>query len=342
MAGTQTVLVLGDIHYAGTEEQGRRGHESQAVANPVLRVLLHAWRHFFWLRNPFAHNYLLDHALRVPTQVVEAISLGDLSCDTAFVGVSDEAACQSARACLEKLQQRFGSRLHVALGDHELGKMSFFGGQGGMRLASWRRVQDDLGLEPFWQFEVGRYVLMGVTSSLVALSVFEPEVLPEEREEWRRLSRAHLGRIRQAFTGLTPGQRVLLFCHDPTALPFLWQEEAVRARLPQVEQTFIAHLHTPVIYWKSRLLAGMPAIGWLGNSARRMSTALNRAKFWRPFNVRLCPALAGCQLFKDGGYYLLRLDPQATVPAQYEFHRLPWCAAAPSAAPPNRDQDHSS
>jgi hypothetical protein len=324
MTAKRTILVLGDIHYAGPEEQRRRGHESRAVANPLLRLLLKLWRHFFWLRDPFAHNHLLDRVLRQPTPVDYVISLGDLSCDSAFVGVSDDAACHSAQACLDKLRQRFGPRFYAAIGDHELGKMSFFGGQGGMRLASWRRVQSELGLEAFWQFEIGRYLLVGVTSSLIAWPVFEPEARPEEREAWRRLSAAHRERIRRAFTALKPEQRILLFCHDPTALPFLWQDEAIRARLPQVEQTIIGHLHTRVIFWKSRVLAGMPTIRWLGNSARRMSTALNQAKCWRPFKVRLCPALTGCQLLKDGGYYLLKLDDDAQTHVQFEFHRLPW------------------
>jgi hypothetical protein len=280
MAAKRTILILGDIHYAGPEEQKRQGYEGRAVSNPFLRLLLKLWRHVFWLRDPFAHNHLLDRALQQPTPADGVISLGDLSCDSAFVGVSDDAACHSAHACLEKLRRRFSSRVCVTIGDHELGKMSFFGSQGGMRLASWHRVHTALGLEAFWQCEIGRYVLVGVTSSLIAFPVFEPEALPEEREEWRRLRTAHLERIRRAFTGLKPEQRILLFCHDPTALPFLWQDAAVRARLPSVEQTMIGHLHTRVIFWKSRMLAGMPRIGWLGNAARRMSTALNQAKCW--------------------------------------------------------------
>ncbi len=116
---------------------------------------------------------------------------------------------------------------------------------------------------------------------------------------------------------------MLLFCHDPTALPFLWREEAVRARLPQVEQTIVGHLHSNLVLWKSRLLAGMPAIGFLGHTVKRLSYALNEARHWRPFHVRLCPALAGIELLKDGGYYAAELDPEARRPARFEFHRMP-------------------
>jgi hypothetical protein len=45
-----------------------------------------------------------------------------------------------------------------------------------MRLASWRRAIDELGLRSFWKHELGNYVLQGVVSSLVALPVFSPDV----------------------------------------------------------------------------------------------------------------------------------------------------------------------
>jgi hypothetical protein len=114
-----------------------------------------------------------------------------------------------------------------------------------------------------------------------------------------------------------------LFCHDPTALPFLWREEAVRAKVGQIEQTIIGHLHSNLVLWKSRILAGMPRVGFLGHTARRLSTALNDAKLWRPFNVRLCPALAGIQLLNDGGYYTVALDPEAQKAAEFRFYPMP-------------------
>jgi hypothetical protein len=191
-----------------------------------------------------------------------------------------------------------------------------------MRLASWRRAREDLGLSPFWQLEIGRYVLIGFVSSLVALPIFEAEMLPAERPEWERLRAEHLGEIRRAFAALQPGQRVLLFCHDPTALPFLCREEIVRARLPQIEQTVIGHLHSNLVLWKSRWLAGMPPIRFLGHTVQHLSTALSEARQWRAFHVRLCPALAGIELLKDGGYCTAELDSEARQPARFRFHRL--------------------
>jgi hypothetical protein len=208
------------------------------------------------------------------------------------------------------------------IGDHEFGKMSLFGGQGGPRLASWQRAVDSLELDPLWRIDLGRWVLVGIASSLAALPVFEPELLPHERTAWHQLRAQHLSAIRHLFHGLEPDRRVVLFCHDPTALPFLWREGVIRARLNQVALTVIGHLHTRLIYWESRLLAGMPRISFLGNTVRRLSEALEQARCWRTFQVRLCPSLAGCELLKDGGYATLRLEPDANAIASFTIHRM--------------------
>jgi hypothetical protein len=267
-------------------------------------------------------NHLLDKFFEQAGPADLVIANGDYSCDTGFIGVSDDAACQSTRECLAKLRDRFGSKFRANFGDHEIGKCSFVGDNGGMRLASFHRAKNELGLEPFWQMESGRYVLIGVVSSLVALPVFEPEALREEISAWRQLRQQHLVEIRAAFSALRSDQRVLLFCHDPTALPFLWREEAVRAKLPQIEQSIIGHLHSNLILWKSRWLAGMPPIRFLGHSARRMSTALGEARHWKPFHVRLCPSLSGIELLKDGGFLTAELDMDARQPAKFRLHRI--------------------
>jgi hypothetical protein len=323
MSDTATILVISDIHFASAAEQQRREPEMAAIPQPVLRLAVKAFRYYIWMRHPYAHNHLLDRFIDQAGHPDWVVGNGDYSCDSAFVGVSDNAACASARECLGKLRDRFGGRFQANFGDHELGKMSLFGRQGGPRLASWRRAQDELGLKPFWQLDLGHHVLLGVVSSLLALPIFEPETLPEERLEWHRIREEHLAAIRGAFAVLRPEQRVWLFCHDPTALPWLWQEEVVRRRLDQLESTFIGHLHSPLILWKSRLLAGMPTIRFLGNSIRRMSADLHEARHWRPFKVRLCPALAGIELFKRGGYYRVNLDLAARRPARIELIAMP-------------------
>ena len=324
MASRCRLAILSDIHYASAAEQARgRDYESLAIPNPLLRLAVKGYRRFVWLNDPFHKNYLLDAFIQRNSEPDYVIANGDYSCDSHFVGVSDEAARQSALECLTKLRASYGDRVRINFGDHELGKVSFFGGKGGMRLASWHEAQSGLRLEPFWQVTIGSYVLVGVVSSLVALPVFGPDTLPEERSEWEQLRHQHLAEIRQAFDRLGSRQRVLLFCHDPTALPFLWEEAAIQARLNQIEQTIIGHLHSNLVLWKSRRLAGMPRITFLGHTAKRLSTALGRARHWKPFKVRLCPSLAGIELLKDGGYLTAELELDASQPARFTRHHLP-------------------
>jgi hypothetical protein len=323
MPGSFTLAIFSDIHYAGAAEQARGDdYEFHNIRNPLLREAFRAYRYVIWLRHPLRQNAQLDRFLAEVGDVDCVVGNGDYTCNTGSVGISDDAARQSAVECFGKLRGKFGDRLRLNFGDHELGKFSAFGARGGMRLESWRRATNELGLQPFWRLELGSYVLLGVASSLVALPVFVPDMLAEERPAWEILRDQHLAEIRAAFGALQPRQRVLLFCHDPTALPFLGREETVRAKLPQIEQTIIGHLHSNLYLWKSRMLAGMPVIKFLGHTARKMSGALNEARHWRPFRVRLCPALAGIELLKDGGYFTVELDADAQRPAQFTFHRL--------------------
>ena len=229
MPRTYRIGILSDIHYAGAAEQARgRNYEFHGLTNPWTRIPFKAYRRLVWLKNPFAHSHLVDAFLDQVGSVDAVIANGDYSCDSAFVGVSDDAAALSAAECLGKLRARFGSKFRATIGDHELGKFTLVGKRGGMRLTSWRRTTGELGLQPFWRVEFGNYVLMGLTSSLVAMPGFEFEALPSERAEWQRLRAEHLEEIRREFAALKPHQRVLLFCNDPTALPFLWREMPVR------------------------------------------------------------------------------------------------------------------
>jgi hypothetical protein len=276
------------------------------------------------LHDPFGHNYLLDRFISEVDSPDLVIANGDYSCDSAYVGVMDDAAFESASLCLEKLRARFGARLRTTIGDHEVGKKMLAADQGGVRLASLHRAEQQLGLEPFWQLELGHYVLMGITSTLVALPVFETETLREETETWRQLRAEHLERIRAAFDALRPEQRVLLFCHDPTALPFLAEQEAVRRRLPQIARTVIGHLHSPAVLKQGLRLSGIPPVHFLGHTTRRLSLALHQARRWKEFNFTLCPSLAGIQMLKDGGYLTLNLGLDAARAPQFNCHRLRW------------------
>jgi hypothetical protein len=318
----ERIVILSDPHYASAAERARVNFELQGVANPVSRLLVMFWRKFIWLRNPFAHNYLLDRFLEGAGDTNLVVANGDYSCDSAFVGLSDAAARQSAEECLGKLRVTFGERLVTVIGDHELGKSSLAGGRGGMRLESWRVTTEELKIAPVWEQRIGHHVLIGVTSSLIALEVYEPDALAEEVQDWQRLRAEHMQKVREIFDRVQANDRIILFCHDPTALPFLAAESFVQKKLGQIERTIIGHLHTPMVIWKARLLAGLPPITFMGKGIRRISRGLNRARAWKPFHVLLCPSLSGSQLLKDGGYYEMNL--KAGAPAEFVRHRLKW------------------
>lgn len=322
MGDRTSVLIVSDIHFAGASEKAF-GHPRKLLrASPAAHLLMRAWDRFIWMRDPLAHNSLLDRFLDHAPEPEIVVANGDFACDSACVGVSNDACLASARECLAKLRGRFGGRFLATIGDHELGKLSLVGGMGGMRLASWDRAVGELSLRPAWSFPIGRYVLIGVTSTLLAWPVYRRDSLAHEVPDWTRLQEEHWREVRSSFAALRSDQRVILFCHDPTALPYLWEEPVVRAKVAQIERTVIGHLHSPLMLRQGRLMAGMPAIGFLGHSVRRMSTALNRARYWKPFNILLCPSLAGIELLKDGGYYSVRLDPKAMAPAEFQFHPL--------------------
>ena len=322
MRKVATLAIASDIHYAGAAEQARGDYCLCTVANPLQRLAIKLYRHYFWLRDPFAHNHLVDTFVSQTAGADIAVANGDYSCDSAFVGISDDAAFASASECLEKLRAGFGSNLRATCGDHEFGKKPLGANTGGLRLKSLARAEQDLRIDPFWQFETGNYVVIGVASSLVALPVYEREALTEERQRWHELREEHLARIRVTFSNLRSYQRVILFCHDPSALPFLLREPTLQEKISQIERTIIGHLHSKFILRKSSILAGMPVIGFLGHTPKRLTLALRHARIWKRFNVLLCPALAGIELLKDGGYYTAELDLAAREPARFQFHPL--------------------
>jgi hypothetical protein len=323
------LAIVSDIHYAGPGEQAHGPDYEFAHARKSLRTsLVRFLRHQLWMRNPVGHSPLLGVFLGRARPADLVVANGDYSCDVAGVGLSHDASCESALLCLGRLREQFGSGFHATIGDHELGKVALLGDHGGLRLRSWERATGECGLKPFWRVDAGQHVLIGVTSTLVALPVFRPDALDREWPEWERLRAEHLDQIRAAFAALLPGQRVLLFCHDPTALRFLWGEPVVRARLGQIEHTFLGHLHTRLVFWSARLLAGMPAVTRMGVSIRRMTSALNEARCWRDFKPRLCPALAGVELVKAGGFITLSLDESGREPCAVRLERISRTASA--------------
>lgn len=340
---TLRLALASDIHYAGPLEQAR-GEDADLtnIPNRLQRWILRCWRHWVWMRHPLANNPLLETFLQQARHhnCLGAVINGDYAADTASLGLSDEGTFQSARLCVDRLRAAFAPHLRLVLGDHELGKLSFLGHYGGLRLRSWHRAHADLGLEPFWIWDLGRYRLVGVTSTLLALPDFSKDMLPEERPAWERLRQEHLHLVIKAFEASPADHRLILFCHDPTALPYLARLPTVRDKLSCLELTVIGHLHSPLILWKSRILAGMPRLRRCGVSVERMTSALRQARIWRQFHVRLCPSLAGMQIEPGGGWVLLELDPTGQTPLQWTVHRLRRPRSPDTGTAPGRATEH--
>jgi len=318
------IAVLSDIHYAGPREQAEGDdYEIRIIANPFLRFALRLYREHVWLRYPLRQNGQLDRFVAGVPEVDYVVANGDYSCNTSAVGLSDDAAMESARLCIGKLRSKFADRLRLNFGDHELGKLRLMGTRGGLRLKSWERGHEELGIQSFWRLDLGNYVLFNCVSTLIALPVFDHDILSNERETWLKLRAQHFAEMRAAFASLQPNQRALFFCHDPTALPFLARDEIIRPKLTQVERTIIGHLHSNLYLRVSKLLSGLPVIRFGGHSIRRMSTAVNEARHWKSFRVQLCPSLAGTELLNDGGFFTIQLDTESSAPAKFHFHPLP-------------------
>ena len=169
------------------------------IANPLLRAFARVFRHLVWMRHPLDQGLQLDRFLARSGRWIFAWPTAIIPATPARLGVGDPASFQSAQECLGKLRAKLGERARFTIGDHDLGKLAFFGGKGGMRLASWLCATQQLGLQPFWKLSIGRYILMGVASPLIALPANQPDTLPDEWPAWQRLREAHLAEIRAAF-----------------------------------------------------------------------------------------------------------------------------------------------
>ena len=318
------LLIVSDLHFASAGEKIRQHSDQAAASNLVQKLITRIWGHYFWLRSPCDHNHRLAEILKLEPERDWLIANGDYTVDNAFVGVSDNASHESAAECISQIRAAAPGRTLLNIGDHDLGKKSLFGGEGGLRIKSLERMTQSLGVPLVWNREIGPRVMIGIASSVAALPVFEEEILPEEKASWNEVRHDLLSQVRRIFEQLSPLQRIILFVHDPTALPALFQEPSVRARLSHIEATVIGHLHSPRVLMTANLLHGVPAISWLGLTTRRYTRALNQGRCWRDFKVVLCPSPTGMQIFKDGGYLTLNLTDDTSVRPVFERKRLAW------------------
>ncbi|MDG1890898.1 MAG: hypothetical protein P8L18_06260 [Verrucomicrobiota bacterium] len=316
------VFILSDVHYASEQERDRGDYEAPTVSNGPLRFFLKQYRRRLWRRDPFACNHYVDRFIAAVHEGDLIIGNGDYCCDSAFIGVSDDPSLRSAEECLEKLHGAFGNRFVGLIGDHDLGKKCMSGAVGGMRLESYKRCIDSLHLNAFFKVELGHYALVGMNSTLIGLPEWIADCPEEERESWICLREAHLSEIRRAMGQLTEKQRLLFFLHDPSALPHLAEFAWIREQWPRLDGTFIGHLHSELIHGLSHLFAGMPRIHGLGHTALKISTALQKARTWKPFKVHLVPAPSGIECWKKGGFGEICLGSEAGEGMSFKVHSL--------------------
>ena len=316
------ILLISDIHYGSDLECARGDYESRTVSQPLLRYFLKMYRRLIWRRDPFAMNGLLDTFIDAESSADLCLGLGDYSCDSAFIGVADYAAFQSARLCLSQLRRQHGSRFVGIIGDHDLGKKSMFGGVGGMDLASYDRCLRELRLSSLFYRSLGRVHLIGMNSSLITLPSFEVDCDPDQLSSWYALRETHLEELEACIQKIPAGDRLLFFLHDPSALPFLSAFPWIRRCFSRLDGTWVGHLHAPCIFELSHYLSGMPVIDCMGTAVHKMSQALHARHLWKPFKVHLVPAPGGIERCPQGGYGELWVDPEGLQAPVYSIKSL--------------------
>lgn len=320
-------LLFGDVHYAGPQESARGLTETEIDVSLLQKSMVMFYRKFLWLADPIAHAHQFGRLLEKMELIKadEAICLGDLSMDTAFVGLSDPATLESAKAMMAMATESLSAPLTWLMGDHELGKTSMIGKRGGPRIKSLQLWEKNLGLPVHWHYSWEGWRFIGVCSTLAGYQVYAPEFPEPERDEWDRAEANHRQWMRETFTSVQPDERIILFCHDPSALGFMAQIPEIREKMPQIATTWVGHMHSSLVERAGVLLSGIPPIHSMGTSIRRFSVALQKAKVWPQFRMKLCPSPSGSELLRDGGFYemILHADPARSTPCCI-FHPNPW------------------
>jgi hypothetical protein len=331
------LAVISDIHLVGPAELALanssygtlRGHPdriTRAWRSGLYRVRRRFWNgHLKWRHTAFVRA-LDEVAGRRPDWV---IANGDYGGDLGGVGLSHHATLDSARLVVDMVRGRFADRCRFVFGDHDLGKYSTLLREGGIRLHSLEVGERQLQIPSFWHERDEDYHLIGVNSSLFTLDLFLPEALAEEIPEWKRRRDEHIESVSRAFHGLPARARVILFCHDPSALTALAQLPVVQRRLPQIELTVIGHLHSPTLLKLARYAARFSNLKPRYPVARIVAHGLAGARSWNAFHPVVCPSTFGTGHHVAGGILLIQRGAHGRLEArrvrigrrQYRLHR---------------------
>lgn len=317
------LAIISDVHVLGPGEHEQIVESARNLGNglhPVRRGWrrgLNRVRDRFWHWDPHSRRACFHHALEkvAAYQPDYVVANGDYGGDHYGVGLSDDHTFESVEFVLSEIRDMFPGRFLFIFGDHEIGKYSTVHRQGGIRLRSLERGEDQLGIRSFWHLEHGRYHLLGVNSSLLTLDLFLPEALSEELPEWKRRRADHMQRIAEAFASLPAEARVVLFCHDPGALSTLARIPEVRERLDRIAQTVVGHVHSPGVLSMQRWLRHLPAFKTRYPIARIVSEAAQGANDWGHFKPKVCPSTYGIGNHVSGGLLFVEGNGHGDVTA---------------------------
>lgn len=318
------LAVISDIHLVGPAElaladasYGRiDAHPdplTRAWRRGLYRVRRRFWNgHLKWRHTAFLRA-LDELAERRPDWVIVN---GDYGGDLGGVGLSHHATLDSARLVVDMIRARFPNRSRFVFGDHDLGKYSTLLREGGIRLNSLQIGEEHLQIPSFWHEQIDDIHLIGVNSSLFTLDLFLPEALAEEIPEWRRRRAQHVERVTHAFHALPARARVVLFCHDPSALAVLAGYPVIQRRLPQIELTVIGHLHSPTLLRLARYADRISRWKPRYPVARIVARGLEGVRHWHQFHPVVCPSTFGTGHHIAGGLLLIRLNRQGRIEAR--------------------------
>lgn len=317
------LAVISDIHLVGPAELALANAsygDLRRHPDPLARVWrrgLYRVRRRFWNGHlKWRHTAFLraldEVAGRKPDWVV---ANGDYGGDLGGVGLSHQATLDSASVVVEMIRSRFPERSRFVFGDHDLGKYSTLLREGGIRLNSLDVGERQLQIPSFWHEVDEEFHLIGVNSSLFTLDLFLPEALTEEIPEWHRRRAEHIELVTRAFHELPTRGRVILFCHDPSALTALSQLPIIRRRLPQIELTVIGHLHSPTLLRLTRYAARFSRWKPRYPVARIVAHGLAGARYWNEFHPVVCPSTFGTGHHVAGGILLVRRGARGQLEA---------------------------
>lgn len=309
------IAVISDLHVAGpgehaeTEASVRQIGDGESRLRRKFRRGLNRFRDRFWHWHPESRAACFVQALQHIYQYNPdlLVANGDYAGDHSGTGLSDDHTYESVNHVVSLIREIFPQRSRFNFGDHDIGKYNTVRRQGGIRLKSLERGLQ-LGLESFWEEARGTLTLMGVNSSLLTLELYLPEALPEEVEAWSAQREAHIGEIVERFAALPREHRVVLFCHDPSALGLLSGLPEVQQRIPQIACTVVGHLHTPMLMGLTRMMRHVPVPKTKYPIARIVTHGARGSQDWKQFHPVVCPSTYGVGKHLSGGILFLESD----------------------------------